>query len=226
MADREVYERITAAAEGLAPELSALRRTFHRYPELGWMEMRTTSVIAARLKEYGCDEVLVGRDVCRADARMGVPEEAVLDAHYALAEKQEGTELAWLPCTKGGFTGAVGILRCGPGPVAQMHGCTCSIRLMGAAGNGHNDAPLCERLERVCRGLALPVTRRPETVLGGSEDYSCMSERVQSRGGQSCYFLNLSACASTLHSERFDFREEALVNGVKVFCGAAADLLA
>lgn len=52
-----------------------------------------------------------------------------------------------------------------------------------------------------------------------------MSERVQSHGGQSCYFMNLSCCTGTLHNERFNFREEALVNGVKAFCGIAVELL-
>ena len=68
----------------------------------------------------------------------------------------------------------------------------------------------------------MPLYRR---VQGGSEDYSCMSERVKEHGGQSCYFLNLSKCHATLHNDRFDFDEKALVNGVKVFTCAAVDLL-
>ena len=52
-----------------------------------------------------------------------------------------------------------------------------------------------------------------------------MSERVKEHGGQSCYFLNLSKCHATLHNDRFDFDEKALVNGVKVFTCAAVDLL-
>ena len=60
---------------------------------------------------------------------------------------------------------------------------------------------------------------------GASEDYSFMSSRVQELGGQSCYFMNLNGLSGPIHHPRFDFQEEALVNGVKAFAGVAADLL-
>lgn len=64
MERREIYTKITGKAETMKQELVKIRRDFHRYPELGWMEMRTSSIIASYLKRVGCDEVLVGRDVC------------------------------------------------------------------------------------------------------------------------------------------------------------------
>ena len=73
--------------------------------------------------------------------------------------------------------------------------------------------------------LRLPVERPEKGGAGGSEDYSYLCERVQRQGGESCYFMNLSACSAGIHSERFDFREEALTNGVKAFCGIAVELL-
>ena len=440
MERREIYTKITGKAETMKQELVKIRRDFHRYPELGWMEMRTSSIIASYLKRVGCDEVLVGRDVCLDEARMGLPADEVLDRHYEEAAAQEGTELAYLSDTKGGFTGVVGILRCGEGPTvafrfdmdalpvleckeeahypakegfasrntgvmhacghdghmtvglgtakilcelreqlhgtvkfifqpaeegvrgaksivehghlddvdyvlgahmgggpeqkeaaigigggeslatvkydvefygkgshaaaspeegknamlamatailnlhaiprsgkgdtrvkvgkvvagtgrniicehahmemevrgmtteantymkeyaeriirsaAEMHDCTCEMKLMGAAMNGINDDALSDRLAKVCEeDLHLPVVRLKKGGAGGSEDYSYMSERVQSHGGQSCYFMNLSCCTGTLHNERFNFREEALVNGVKAFCGIAVELL-
>ena len=112
MERREIYTKITGKAETMKQELVKIRRDFHRYPELGWMEMRTSSIIASYLKRVGCDEVLVGRDVCLDEARMGLPADEVLDRHYEEAATQEGTELAYLSDTKGGFTGVVGILRC------------------------------------------------------------------------------------------------------------------
>ena len=109
---------------------------------------------------------------------------------------------------------------------AEMHDCTCEMKLMGAAMNGTNDDALSDRLAKVCEeDLHLPVVRLKKGGAGGSEDYSYMSGRVQSHGGQSCYFMNLSCCTGTLHNERFNFREEALVNGVKAFCGIAVELL-
>ncbi|MCI6422892.1 MAG: amidohydrolase [Blautia sp.] len=440
MAEKEIFEEIMKRADALAPELVKLRRDFHKYPELGWMEMRTTSIVASCLKEYGCDQVLVGKEVCKAEARMGVPSEALLEDHYEEVKEQEGTVSEYLPYTREGFTGVIGILHCGEGPVvalrfdmdalpvlesseeshlpvregfvsckrgvmhacghdghttvglgtarilcqlreclhgtvkfifqpaeegvrgarsivekghlddvdyvlgahmgggaqqkvcgigvgdgqslatvkldveffgkgshaaaspeagnnamlsmatailnlhaiprhgqadtrvnvgkvaagtgrniicdsahmemevrgmseeaneymkvyaeriisaaAQMHGCTYAIRLMGAARNGRNDEALAEHLAEVCKKqMQLPVFELPKSGTSVSEDYSYMSERVQSHGGQSCYFYNLSCCNNTLHNEAFDFQEEALVNGVKAFCGVTVHLL-
>ena len=39
MAEKEIFEEIMKRADALAPELVKLRRDFHKYPELGWMEM-------------------------------------------------------------------------------------------------------------------------------------------------------------------------------------------
>ncbi|MGN0400078.1 MAG: amidohydrolase [Blautia sp.] len=440
MEEKQIYEEIIEKADKLGPALVKLRRDFHKYPEPGWMEMRTTSIVVSCLKDYGCDQVLVGGEVCKAEARMGVPSESLLEEHYEEVKKQEGTVSEYLPYTKGGFTGVIGILHCGEGPVialrfdmdalpvpecseeshlparegfisckrgvmhacghdghitvglgtarilcqmreylhgtikfifqpaeegvrgarsivenghlddvdyvlgahmgggsqqkecgigigdgkslatvkfdveffgkgshaaaspeagnnamlsmatailnlhaiprhgksdtrvnvgkvaagtgrniicdsahmemevrgmseeandymkayaeriisaaAQMHGCTYEIRLMGAARNGRNDKTLTERLAEVCKKhMQLPVFELPKSGTSVSEDYSYMSERVQSHGGQSCYFYNLSCCNSTLHNAAFDFQEEALVNGVKAFCGVAAKLM-
>ena len=120
MERREIYTKITGKAETMKQELVKIRRDFHRYPELGWMEMRTSSIIASYLKRVGCDEVLVGRDVCLDEARMGLPADEALERHYEEAAAQEGTDLAYLPDIKGGFTGVVGILRCGEGPTVAM----------------------------------------------------------------------------------------------------------
>lgn len=438
--NEKIYGRIIEEAELLEPELIRIRRDLHRYPELGWMEMRTSSIIASYLKECGCDQVLTGRQVCREESRMGLPSEEELERHYQEAAFREGADQAYLPDTRGGFTGVIGILRCGEGPVvafrfdidalpileceekshyptregfasrvpgvmhacghdghtavglgtakilcgmreqlhgtvkfifqpaeegvrgaksivdqghldgvdyvlgshmggdpeqktaaigvgngesmatvkydvefhgkgahaaaapeegrnamlamatavlnlhaiprnskgdtrvnvgrvtagsgrnvicdhahmelevrgmseeanafmdayagqviraaAQMHGCSCEIRLMGAAKNSLNDAALSEQLVKVCaEKLCLPVERPEKGGAGGSEDYSYLCERVQRQGGESCYFMNLSACSAGIHSERFDFREEALTNGVKAFCGIAVELL-
>jgi len=436
----EIYEQIGRMADEISGRISEIRRDFHRYPELGWMEMRTSSLIARELKNAGCDEVLVGEQVCLRGARMGVPDEETLDAHYALAEA-EGGDPEFLPYTKGGMTGVIGILRCGDGPTvamrfdidalpilenrtgehfpvsqkfcsvhdgvmhacghdghtsvgigtamllcrlrrklhgtikfifqpaeegvrgaravvenghlddvnyllaahmggnvriknccigigsnhtmattkmdvtyhgkaahaalapeagnnamlamatavlnlqaiprhgqgstrinvgkvtagagrnvicdtakmelevrggnsaandfmyeyaariishaAEMHECTSEIRLMGAARTDNNTPELMERVYHVCaEKMKMKVEMIPDSPGGGSEDYSYMSERVQAHGGQSCYFINLNHVTGTLHNEKFDFDEAALVNGVKAFCSVAADLMA
>jgi hippurate hydrolase len=44
----------------LADEIAAWRRDIHRHPELSFDVHRTAAVVAERLKEFGCDEVVTG----------------------------------------------------------------------------------------------------------------------------------------------------------------------
>ena len=113
------FAQICAAADALRDELVTFRRDLHKHPELGWTEMRTSSLIARKLKEIGVDEILVGDQVCDREARMGVPSDEVLEEHYKLAEATGG-DPEFLPYTKGGMTGVIGIIRCGEGPVIGM----------------------------------------------------------------------------------------------------------
>ena len=114
-----MYDFIKSDAAALREELTALRREFHRYAEPGWLEMRTASRIARELKNMGCEEILVGREVCLPEARMGVPCGDILRVHYAWAE-ENGADSFYLPYTEGGFTGVAAILRCGEGPTVAL----------------------------------------------------------------------------------------------------------
>lgn len=105
-------------AQAMLPELVAIRRDLHKYAEPGWLEMRTSSLVARRLTDLGY-RVLVGEDVCLREARMGVPEDAVLEARYEKALAQ-GADPEFLPYTRGGMTGVIGILECGEGPTVAM----------------------------------------------------------------------------------------------------------
>ena len=42
------------------PEMTAWRRDLHQHPEIGFEETRTAGVIAAKLREFGCDAVETG----------------------------------------------------------------------------------------------------------------------------------------------------------------------
>jgi len=113
-----IYEKISTEAEAVTPELVTLRRDFHKHAEPGWLEMRTSSIIARKLTELGY-EVLVGEDVCKKDARMGVPSDSVLENAYNRAIEQ-GADPEFVKATRGGMTGVIGILRCGEGPTVAM----------------------------------------------------------------------------------------------------------
>lgn len=102
----------------LTPELIQLRRDLHRFPEPGWCEVRTTSIIAKRLTDLGY-QVLTGTDVCNADARMGLPSKEVLDSHYQRALSQ-GAIPEYAANARDGFTGVIGTLHCGKGPIIAL----------------------------------------------------------------------------------------------------------
>ncbi|WP_203073210.1 M20 aminoacylase family protein [Falsiroseomonas ponticola] len=42
------------------PEMTEWRRDFHQNPELGFEEVRTAGIVAAKLREFGVDEVITG----------------------------------------------------------------------------------------------------------------------------------------------------------------------
>ena len=113
-----MYSKIEALAEGLTDKLVDIRRDFHKYAENGWFEMRTSSLIARRLTDMGF-EVLTGSNVCLAESRMGLPEDEEFEKHYARA-KEQGADPQFLERVKGGFTGVMGVLRCGDGPTVAL----------------------------------------------------------------------------------------------------------
>jgi hippurate hydrolase len=41
-------------------EMTAWRRDFHQHPELAFEEVRTSGIVAQKLREFGCDEVVTG----------------------------------------------------------------------------------------------------------------------------------------------------------------------
>ena len=115
----DIMKRIIERAQAIQPELAALRRDFHHYPETGWLEMRTSAIIAKRLTELGYD-VKTGRAVCAEGARMGLPDADTLRRHAQEALMQ-GAPAAYLtPDMAEGFTGVIGELRCGEGPVLAL----------------------------------------------------------------------------------------------------------
>jgi hippurate hydrolase len=42
------------------PEMTAWRRDFHENPEIGFEEVRTSAIVAQKLRDFGCDEVVTG----------------------------------------------------------------------------------------------------------------------------------------------------------------------
>ncbi|MBQ7885963.1 MAG: amidohydrolase [Clostridia bacterium] len=104
-----------ARSEALETYMTDIRRSLHRFPETGWLEMRTSALIAKELTEMGY-EVITGRAVCLESARMGVPPVEQTKSHLARVLSYGCEEDYLTQDMREGFTGVIGILRCGEGP--------------------------------------------------------------------------------------------------------------
>lgn len=134
-----MFNKISTLSDSMAKHSAAVRRDFHRFPETGWLEMRTSSLIAQRLETLGY-EVLVGRDVCKQDARMGLPCEELLQKHAAQALLQGAPAEYMTDDMRHGCTGVIGILRCGVGPVVALRFDIDALGMTESALHSHRPA--------------------------------------------------------------------------------------
>ena len=115
-----IYNTILSLGNEIEEELVNMRRDFHRHPETGWTEMRTSAIVVEKLSQLGY-QVYSGRDVCREEDRMGVPEAEILRDHYEQILKEKDRVADYITDDmKEGFTGAVGVLECGEGPTVAL----------------------------------------------------------------------------------------------------------
>ncbi len=117
--EKEAAQEIIKFAEELGEKSKERRRDFHHYPEMAWYEMRTSAIISRTLTELGY-QVLTGRQVCLESARIGIPSKEELDAHARQALSQGAPKEYLTEEMKQGFTGVIGILKCGEGPVVAL----------------------------------------------------------------------------------------------------------
>ena len=105
--------------EQLQNQLVAWRRDFHKFPELGFLEMRTASIVADKLEQLGFD-ILLGKEVMDPDSCMGKPGTEETAAHLEWARENDAIE-KYLDHFKEGYTGVVGILDThAPGPTVAF----------------------------------------------------------------------------------------------------------
>ena len=65
-------KKIAMLAEFLDAKTIQRRRDLHKYPEAGWTEYRTASLVVQELRALGY-EVAFGKEVLHEASRMGVP---------------------------------------------------------------------------------------------------------------------------------------------------------
>lgn len=90
-----MVNEISEHVEQLFPALQTQRRDLHKYAESGWLEFRTSTLVADRLEKLGY-ALKLGKDVIDADSRMGLPSAAVLAEHEQRALEQ-GAIARWMP---------------------------------------------------------------------------------------------------------------------------------
>lgn len=101
--------------ESIEDKVISYRRDFHKFPESGWLEFRTSSKIASVLMDLGY-EVKLGEEIINRQATMGRPSEEEIANNMDRAIKEGASKE--LINRMNGFTGVMGILDTGkPGPV-------------------------------------------------------------------------------------------------------------
>lgn len=92
----------------LENKLIEWRRDFHKHPELGFLEMRTSTIVASILEDLGF-EIRIGKEVMDSDYIMGRPTDEETKAHINWA-KENGAVEKYLDQVSDGYTAVVGIL--------------------------------------------------------------------------------------------------------------------
>lgn len=97
--------------EKVSSSIIEWRRDFHRHPELGFLEMRTASIVAQELSDLGY-KLRLGKEVMKEEAAMGRPSEEEIFRHVEWA-KEHGAKLDFLDHFTEGYTGIVASLDTG-----------------------------------------------------------------------------------------------------------------
>lgn len=113
-----MQQNINKLAAGLHEKMIHYRRDFHKYPESGWTEFRTSAKIAQLLGELGYT-IKLGENIIARESMMGIPDQKELKNHMDRAVA-EGADPALVEQMKGGLTGVVAELKCGAGPAFAL----------------------------------------------------------------------------------------------------------
>ena len=109
---------------------------------------------------------------------------------------------------------------------AAMYECTVEIREMGGAEAMFCTPELMERVAKIsAEKLGLKVSENLLEDMGGSEDVSYMTNRVQKNGGQATFIRVRSPQKAGAHNRKYDFDESYIPKSIKIFCATVYDLM-
>ena len=146
----------------ISEKIISYRRDFHRFPESAWTEFRTASLVAGRLTKLGY-KVKAGREVINDEDRMGLPSQEVLQANFIRAIEQGG-DREFIELFKDGFTGLVGILEQGEGPVVAFRFDMDALDLVESSCPSHR--PFREGFSSVNSGVMHACGHDTHTAVG------------------------------------------------------------
>ena len=112
------FAKIREEIDAMQPELVRIRRDLHRFPETGWLEMRTTAILAKALRAMGYETYTGARSAGRG-ARLGLPDEAIWRRTPSGRSRRRAGGRADAGRPRG-YTGVVAVLRCGEGATLAM----------------------------------------------------------------------------------------------------------
>lgn len=147
----------------LKEQLINWRRDFHRFPEQGFLEIRTASIVASILETLGFG-LQLGKEVMNEDECMGKPDAAKTKAHVAWA-KENGAVERFLPYFEEGFTGIVATLDTKrPGPTVTFRVDMDALPIVESDSSQH--APATEGFRSTAEGSMHACGHDAHTSIG------------------------------------------------------------
>ena len=129
--------QIVQIPQKIIDEMISRRRDFHKYPERGWAEFRTTAVCAEVLARLGWS-VRFADEFIEPDRVMGRDADARAEKRRALEQGAPADALARI----GEYTGLCAELRCGCGPLTVMRFDIDCVETAESDGPSHRPAAL------------------------------------------------------------------------------------
>ena len=104
---------------------------------------------------------------------------------------------------------------------AAMHGVTVDVAVAGQTVSPDQDAQACAAVRAVAEAVPGVDEVLDDFRVTGGEDAPFLMRRVQAAGGQACYFIIGSDLTDFHHTAHFDFDEQSIATGVRLFAGLA-----
>lgn len=200
--------QIVQIPQKIIDEMISRRRDFHKYPERGWAEFRTTAVCADALLKLGW-RVRFADEFIEPERVMGREVDAAAEKRRALEQGAPAETLSRI----GEYTGLCAELRCGGGPLTVMRFDIDCVETAESAEASHRPAALgfasvnaglshsCGHDGHAAVGLALAETlSSARQKLRGTIRFIFQPAEEGVRGGYACAPLAAGAdCFIAMH---------------------------